>query len=367
MFKVNYLVYHLKCPDGICSKWSFFKIAQDLGIVVEQFIAYSHSIQNFVFENLEKFKDKIVVFVDVGPFVEIEKLSKFTKQIIIIDHHKSNFEDFDSKMLKLNNKIVVFDLTIDRPKTIDEEHVVDQVRFTKVDKQNIERLTTSPKDLFKYLREYPIVYFYSVDVAASILVYIYFNMLQDDVIFKIPWFVRYVGDRDIWAFDLKNSKFVNQEMYKFGYIQQLDNFIDSLIMGVDVQIPSFVNYSREHVEEFVNSCYQNEDYNFDIGNDTFVVEMNDYTNLLAYKCRDLSFYSKRSEIGNELLENDFKKILANPPKFVIVYYNTGQEIYVSMRCKKDFDVSKIAKLYDGGGHACAAGFTCKEIPFKFTE
>ena len=42
----------------------------------------------------------------------------------------------------------------------------------------------------------------------------------------------------------------------------------------------------------------------------------------------------------------------------------GSEWRVSLYTKKDIDVSAIAVKYGGGGHAQAAGFRCKELPFR---
>ena len=41
--------------------------------------------------------------------------------------------------------------------------------------------------------------------------------------------------------------------------------------------------------------------------------------------------------------------------------NNGQFHYIP---KKNIDCSEIAKKYGGGGHKQAAGFQCKELPFK---
>lgn len=42
----------------------------------------------------------------------------------------------------------------------------------------------------------------------------------------------------------------------------------------------------------------------------------------------------------------------------------GKQWTVSLYTKKDIDCSEIAKKYGGGGHKQAAGFQCKELPFK---
>lgn len=42
----------------------------------------------------------------------------------------------------------------------------------------------------------------------------------------------------------------------------------------------------------------------------------------------------------------------------------GKQWTVSLYTKKDIDCSELAKRYGGGGHKQAAGFQCKELPFR---
>jgi oligoribonuclease NrnB/cAMP/cGMP phosphodiesterase (DHH superfamily) len=52
---------------------------------------------------------------------------------------------------------------------------------------------------------------------------------------------------------------------------------------------------------------------------------------------------------------------------MIPFYFDGKQWTVSLYTKKDIDCSEIAKKYGGGGHKKAAGFQCKELPFKIAE
>jgi nanoRNase/pAp phosphatase (c-di-AMP/oligoRNAs hydrolase) len=52
---------------------------------------------------------------------------------------------------------------------------------------------------------------------------------------------------------------------------------------------------------------------------------------------------------------------------MIPFSFNGEEWNVSLYTKKDIDVGKIAIKYGGGGHAKAAGFRCKELPFSKIE
>lgn len=52
---------------------------------------------------------------------------------------------------------------------------------------------------------------------------------------------------------------------------------------------------------------------------------------------------------------------------MIPFIFDGKQWSVSLYTKKDIDCSEIAKKYGGGGHKKAAGFQCKELPFKFIK
>ena len=49
---------------------------------------------------------------------------------------------------------------------------------------------------------------------------------------------------------------------------------------------------------------------------------------------------------------------------MIPFIFDGKQWTVSLYTKKDIDCSELAKKYGGGGHKQAAGFQCKELPFK---
>jgi oligoribonuclease NrnB/cAMP/cGMP phosphodiesterase (DHH superfamily) len=52
---------------------------------------------------------------------------------------------------------------------------------------------------------------------------------------------------------------------------------------------------------------------------------------------------------------------------MIPFVFDGKQWTVSLYTKKDIDCSEIAKKYGGGGHKKAAGFQCKELPFRWVE
>jgi nanoRNase/pAp phosphatase (c-di-AMP/oligoRNAs hydrolase) len=62
--------------------------------------------------------------------------------------------------------------------------------------------------------------------------------------------------------------------------------------------------------------------------------------------------TQRAEIGHELAE---RRAFGTPAG--VVYRLTGEQVHVSLYSVADFDVSRVAAGYGGGGHRNAAGFT----------
>ena len=60
--------------------------------------------------------------------------------------------------------------------------------------------------------------------------------------------------------------------------------------------------------------------------------------------------------------------LTDGVEVAIFLYETGDNEYkVSLRSKKEIDVSRIAACFGGGGHIRAAGFNAKEIVNRIGE
>lgn len=66
--------------------------------------------------------------------------------------------------------------------------------------------------------------------------------------------------------------------------------------------------------------------------------------------------------GNSLV---FDSVDSDTYDIMSVFFFDGKQYTVSLySTKKEIDVSEIAKKHGGGGHKGAAGFQCKELPFK---
>ncbi len=236
--------------------------------------------------------NKKIIFVDICPSTEyILNLAEIAESIQIIDHHKTNFE----KVLQLEKK---------------------------------------PANMF---------FNFDMNQSGCQLTWRYFNQADE------PWFVQYIGDRDMWKFALPNTNEyisgMNEEnLINFEGFQKLYNNLEN-----NEFIENIYNIGKRMVE-FRENNIQN------------VIKFNkihctykDY-NIWLFSCtKDLI-----SDVGNRLMNSKFKN--DNLPDFTVgwIYDVVSDEFWISMRSTNDKqDVSQICKEFGGGGHRNASGCTIK--------
>jgi oligoribonuclease NrnB/cAMP/cGMP phosphodiesterase (DHH superfamily) len=283
------IVYHSCCPDGVTGLWCAYKYKE--------------------FKDFEKIKmsagkdpsfdtnDKNIIFIDVCPSMNFILVhSKLAKSIKILDHHKSANDMYLKNESMLNN--------------------IDNIEFI-----------------------------FDMNRAGCQIAWDYFFPNIERV-----WFIDYVGDRDLWKWELENSKEICSA---FDYLCVLDENnlkkIDKLAKYNLTQIENLVStgkiinaYQKTLIKKEVENSIQGflyvgkKKYNVNIGNIIF---------------------SLVSDLGNALSE----KILANgnKPDFAVVWnYNLFYDTWhISLRGHDASpDLSEIAKYFGGGGHAKASGF-----------
>jgi nanoRNase/pAp phosphatase (c-di-AMP/oligoRNAs hydrolase) len=151
----------------------------------------------------------------------------------------------------------------------------------------------------------------------------------------------YISDRDLWTFALPNSKEINAYLmslpYDFSvYLHIFKGF------NVSHEFNGHVNEGkailRQTAKEVDMICSQAE-----------VVEM-----IVAdthFECAVVNATSHWSDVGHKLC------IKYGVDCSISYYFDKNGKCKHSIRSEGDFDVSKIAKAFGGGGHKNAAGFT----------
>ena len=195
-------------------------------------------------------------------------------------------------------------------------------------------------------------------IAGCMLTYCYLRHMTDRGIGEIkpfdismtenaPMFTKLIADWDVWKFEYGNDtrNFITAfNSYNFNpQSREWDRFFKSdpvfdpnavfdMIDEGKIMLKYRDGWAKEYLKRF----------GFE-------------TDFEGLKCFAVNLGNCSSEYFKSLPDGKYDA-------FMPFAYN-GEKWTVSMY-SKTHDVSDICKKYGGGGHAKAAGFTCKELPFK---
>jgi hypothetical protein len=145
----------------------------------------------------------------------------------------------------------------------------------------------------------------------------------------VPELLRYVMDRDLWLHRLPRSREVFAGLSSHPMEFEVWDALDIPALAEEGGI--VLRYQRELVTLVCGSAH--------------------LETIAGYRVPVVNAPLLGSEVGEELL-----KRYADAP-FVAVYFDRGDgKRQWSLRSREDFDVSKVARLYQNGGHRQAAGF-----------
>ena len=165
----------------------------------------------------------------------------------------------------------------------------------------------------------------------------------------LPLFFEYIQDYDIWTKKLPHTDEVNAYVNSFARtIDMFQAHLKTFVIdfdGVVSQGRAMLRYHERDVEKVCQSA-RKKTWSVGVGESYDCIVVN-----------TPAFFA--SDVGNALAKQ-------NPDaKFVCCYSDTHEGFrYYSLRSVGDFDVSKIAAKFGGGGHKNAAGFLVKnQVPF----
>ncbi len=151
----------------------------------------------------------------------------------------------------------------------------------------------------------------------------------------IPQLFLYVQDRDLWQWKLPQSKEVSAALRSYKpFFSEWEPFLDDAVLhNLKSEGKAILRYQQRQIEMVLSRKPEL----ISIGG--FEVPCINSTTLI-------------SEIGNELSQ-DYP--------FAACYFDTndGKRVFSLRSSDNGIDVSEVAKLYGGGGHFNAAGFTVK--------
>lgn len=146
-----------------------------------------------------------------------------------------------------------------------------------------------------------------------------------------PALVDYVEDRDLWRFELQHTREICATVHSYPYTFEAWDALAA---------------------ETVHSLYQ-QGLVLERGRVKEVAEI-----VAAAKRRlVIAHYDVPVASLPHTLASDAGHLMGQGEPFAATYYDTSEERVFSLRSRPDaVDVSEVAKLYGGGGHARAAGF-----------
>lgn len=170
---------------------------------------------------------------------------------------------------------------------------------------------------------------------------------------KIPLGVKLLGRYDVW--DLKYC----QDVLPFQYgMRTCNTGLDKYIQ----KLPVVWDKVFKNDTDFLGRCIKNgrtilryiekENKKY-VEQYCFETEIN-YIPALAVN----------KGLGNSQLFNSVWNTRKHPIAIAFVWRKGNWTVSLYTTEETGIDVSEIAKSYGGGGHKCAAGFQCKELPFK---
>lgn len=173
-----------------------------------------------------------------------------------------------------------------------------------------------------------------------------------------PGIVLYVGDRDMWKWNLPDSKKINcalsnlrlrlggkqvYQQYRSFSLEQLHN--ELLPLGQKIY-----QARQQRIAELATSFK----YGFDFINKEY---------FLVGEIPEIDSYLT-SDLAENLYLNELR-----PLGYVVIYGENSFGVSLRSRQGSEVDVSRIAKKFGGGGHFHAAGFSrknLKEYPLRLT-
>jgi oligoribonuclease NrnB/cAMP/cGMP phosphodiesterase (DHH superfamily) len=286
------IIYHGPCSDGTGCLWSACHYKP-----IEKRYACKAG-----FNPVGDYTNMNVIFVDICPKIDyLLNLVSKAKNVVILDHHKSSefmIQENSSLFEQISNLYIEFDMN----------------------RSGCQ-----------------ITWDYFFDNSPR------------------PFFIDYIGDRDLWTWKLQSSKEINTALWELGYINSYNlSKLTELLINPEEKLKYL-----ESSGKFIETGNKRE---IDIGilnsieakmiweNKTFRIWLGGNVNPVL-----------RSDLGNALCSKLFKD--GELPDFSACWQfdPKSNEWWVSLRGVPDRspDLSVISASLGGGGHAMAAGITIK--------
>jgi oligoribonuclease NrnB/cAMP/cGMP phosphodiesterase (DHH superfamily) len=283
---IDVVFYHASCPDGTGAAWPIWREhMRDLDSKTK--------FQSYEVRHGEPYPDvtgQTVAIVDFSYKRSVmKKICEVAKFVIVIDHHKTAIRDLEGLETEVNNYRGYFDV----------ERSGAQLVWDLV---------------------------YSSEGGNS-----------------RPWFIDIIADRDLWKWEIPNSKYIGKALYHRDWytFQKMENMME--------YTPIAIKELKDELTKEGKFISSKEKKDIDYACGTAIL-----CNFEGYKVKLSSCHpTLRSEVGNILSNNgcDFAATWR--------YDFQSDSWWISLRGnnKSPLDLAKICEKFGGGGHPKACGFT----------
>lgn len=249
------------------------------------------------------------------------------------DYVAANYDDktflnpFDIREMVEGRNVYVLDFSFN--KQVTQQMIQDSALFVWLDhhKTAFEMWAGEEREFYLDETEHTNIILDN-NKSGALLAWEYFH---PDV--PTPTVIHHIDDRDRWQFKLNGSKAVHAALQTekpwtfeaWDALTDTDRYLslrhqgDAILTAQNQQVASTAKYPRQ--------CCVNGAFGLSVNTNVHI-----------------------SEVGHELAKKS--------GTFALVWYmNANNQINCSLRSEGDYDVSAIAKVFGGGGHKNAAGFS----------
>jgi len=281
------VLYHANCCDGFCAAWVVSRFSTFFQDNVPEFVAVNYG------EDPPDVTGRYVAVLDFSyPREVVKDMIRKSSWFVLLDHHKSAHKELDRVQIEMRNET---------------------------------------------MQAYNIHVELGTDISGAHMAWNWFV----DAGKEPPPIVSYTEDRDLWKFELTESKAINAAIASYPFdFEVWDNLDVSLSTSREVIIQeghAILRYQQQLIDRHVKSAQM--------------------IKACGYEVPIVNATCLFSEIAGALAEDH---------PFGICYFDRDDKIrQYSLRSRKDgVDVSEIAQKLGGGGHATTAGF---ELEWKQME
>lgn len=295
------VIYHANCADGFTAAWAV-RQAMDA-----EFYPGVHGAPP------PDVTDRVVILVDFSyPRTQLLEMARAARSLLVLDHHKTAEADLASGEVRVGT-VGQVGLTV--------AHVV------RLDNLPDARGAWDYYSANSCVGDAVVCAFFDMDRSGAGIAWDFFHPGQTR-----PLFLDHVEDRDLWRFELQHTREICAAVHSHPYTFEA---WDALAAET-----AFSLYQQGLVLERARA--------------------KDIAEQIAQCRRELVIGNYRVPVASipRCLVSDAAGQMAKGSAFAACYQDTSAGRKFDLRSTPDgVDVSQVAALYGGGGHARAAGFT----------